>query len=76
VFLREQFRIAGIEFQQFLYIFELRLRVLDVFIDIFQRFRQLGRIAADFYGDAFDAVCHKFHLSSKIIACNCQQCVV
>ena len=45
MFLREQFRIAGIEFQQFLYIFELRLRVLDVFIDIFQRFRQLGRIA-------------------------------
>ena len=58
VFLREQFRIGRIELQQLLYILELRLRVLDVFIDTFQRFRQLGRIAADLNGDALDSVCH------------------
>ena len=51
--LREQFRVGRIEFQQLLYILELRLRVLDVFIDAFQRLRQLGGIAADLNGDAY-----------------------
>ena len=60
--LREQFRVAGIEFQQLLYILELRLRVLDVFIDAFQCLRQLGCIAADLNGDALDSVCHADHL--------------
>ena len=58
VLLREQFRIGRIEFQQLLYILELRLRVLDVFIDTFQRLRQLGCIAADLDRDALDSVCH------------------
>ena len=58
VFLREQFRIGRIEFQQLLYIFELRLRVLDVFIDTLQRLRQLGGITANLNGDALDSVCH------------------
>ncbi len=56
--LREQFRIGRIELQQLLNILELRLRVLDVFIDTFQCLRQLGRIAADLDGDALDSVCH------------------
>ena len=33
---REQFRVGRIELQQLLYILELRLRVLDVFIDTLQ----------------------------------------
>ena len=56
--LREQFCIGRIEFQQLLYILELRLRVFDILIDTFQRLRQLGGIAADFNGDAFDSVCY------------------
>ena len=56
--LREQFRVGRIEFQQLLYILELRLGVPDVFIDTFQSLRQLGSIAADLNGDAFDSVCH------------------
>jgi len=62
VLLREQFRVGRIEFQQFLDIFQLCLRTFDVLVDTFQCFGQLGGIAADFYSDAFDAVCHKFHL--------------
>ena len=56
--LREQFRVGRIELQQFLYILELRLRVPDVFIDTFQRLRQLCRIAANLDRDALDSVCH------------------
>ncbi len=63
--LREQFRVGRIELQQFLYIFELRLRVLDVFIDTFLCLRQLGGIAADLNGDALDSVCHAVFLLSK-----------
>ena len=55
MFLREQFRVGRIELQQLLYILELRLRVLDVFIDTFQSLRQLGGIAADLNGDALDS---------------------
>ena len=60
--LREQFRVGRIELQQFLDIFQLRLCTLDVLVDTFQCLGQLGGIAADFYGDAFDAVCHGGHL--------------
>ena len=56
--LREQFCVGWIELQQLLNILELCLRVLDVLIDTFQRFRQLDRIAADLNGDALDSVCH------------------
>ena len=56
--LREQFRVGRIEFQQLLDIFQLCLRAFDVFIDTLQCLGQLGGIAADFYGDALDAVCH------------------
>jgi len=56
--LREQFRIGRIEFQQLLYIFKLRLRVFDVFVDTLQSLRQLGGIATDLNGDALDSVCH------------------
>ena len=60
--LREQFRVGRIELQQLLYILELRLRVLDVFIDAFQCFGQLGGIAADLNGNTLDSVCHAVHL--------------
>lgn len=56
--LREQFRVGRIELQQLLYILELCLRVLDVFIDTFQRLRQLGGIAPNLDRDAFDSVCY------------------
>ncbi len=63
--LREQFRVGRVELQQLLDIFQLHLRTFDVLVDTFQCFGQLGGIAADFYSDAFDAVCHKFHLRNR-----------
>ena len=56
--LREQFRVGGIKLQQFLDIFQLRLRAFDVFVDTFQCLGQLGGFAADFYGDALDSISH------------------
>ena len=58
VLLGEQFGVGRVKLQQFLHILELRLRVLDVFIDTFQRLRQLGCIAADLDRDALDSVCY------------------
>ena len=63
--LREQFRVGRIEFQQLLDIFQLCLRAFDVFVDTFQCLGQFGGITADFYGNALDAVCHKFHLRNR-----------
>lgn len=56
--LREQFCVGWIELQQLLDIFQLRLCTFDVLVDTFQCFGQLGGIAADFYGDALDSICH------------------
>ena len=55
--LREQFRVGRIEFQQFLDIFQLRLRTFDVLVDTFQCLGQLGGITADFYGNALCFMC-------------------
>ena len=56
--MREQLRVGIIEFKQRLDHYQQCLRAFDVFVDTFQCLGQLGGIAADFYGDAFDAVCH------------------
>jgi len=56
--LGQELGVGRVKFQQFLDIFQLRLCTLDILVDTFQCLGQLGGIAADFYGDALDSVCH------------------
>lgn len=52
--LGEQLRVSGVHFQEFLYVLQLGLGILDFAVYTLEGIGQLGSIAADLNGDALN----------------------
>ena len=67
LFLCDQLGIGGIKLQQFFYIFQLRLRAFDFFIDTLQRSGQFCGIAANLNSNTLNSASHRSSLPSACV---------
>jgi hypothetical protein len=61
--LRDEFRVARIEFEEGIHLFQFALKTARFFVDVLERLAESRRVRADFYGYALDA-CRQMNPSS------------